>query len=213
MTFEMLVVCTGNICRSPAAAQILASRLDPDVAVSSAGVDAVIGAAIHPVMADAMRRAGLEPRAHRARQVTEEVVSRSDLVLTMDTAQRGRVISLLPAALRRVFTLQEFALSCTSLSAMDEFPWPRRLSHGSRLLDLAERVSAYRGRTPAGAAMDIDDPYGGPAAGYDRCLHEIDSAVTQIMAAVEGRSGVSPEDHRQPRGEGRRNDPRRIAGR
>lgn len=44
MTIRILTVCTGNICRSPLAAELLASRLDPqNFIVESAGTSALVG--------------------------------------------------------------------------------------------------------------------------------------------------------------------------
>ncbi len=192
MAFDILVICTGNICRSPAAAQILASGLEPDVTVSSAGVAAVVGSDIDPAMADAMRRAGVRPCPHRARQVNEQLLSTADLVLTMDTKQRGRLLGLAPKALSRSFTLREFALICGHLRDAGELTWPARLAEESRLGDLTERASHQRGRFPPGPGTIIEDPYRHPPSDYDRALQQISAAVEQILSAV--RVGLPATD-------------------
>lgn len=189
MTFEILVVCTGNICRSPVAAQLLAAGLDRGgVRVTSAGVGAVVGSDIGEGMMDALGRAGVSAGPHEARQATEALISGADLVLTMDTDQRSWILGRVPAALRRTYTLREFALICGFLSGSGEVNWPARLDDESRLEILMDLAGMQRGRFRAGPGLVIDDPYRGAPEDYDRALAEIQAAVGQIIAAVEGKS-------------------------
>lgn len=190
MAFQILVVCTGNICRSPIAAQLLAERLD-DVSVTSAGVAAVVGSDIAPGMIGATGRAGVSISPHAARQITEALVRRAGLVLTMDTDQRSWVLGLVPAALKRVFTFREFALICGYLRDSEELHWPVRSDDESRLLDLMDRAGGQRGRFPPGPDLIIDDPYRGEAEAYDRALTEIRAAADQIVGTVRGGAASS----------------------
>ena len=57
--FRILTVCTGNICRSPVAERLLQAGLGDAVAVSSAGVRAVVGDPIHPGMVALLERSGI----------------------------------------------------------------------------------------------------------------------------------------------------------
>ncbi len=92
---RILVVCAGNICRSPMAEALLRQRLKDHptlkaVDVSSAGTIAYDG---NPPSADAVEelheRYGLDINSHRARSVTRQ--SKADLVLTMDRATTATV--------------------------------------------------------------------------------------------------------------------------
>lgn len=187
MVFEILVVCTGNICRSPIAAQLLDADLD-GVSVTSAGVAAAVGSDIASGMKEAIGRAGMSAAPHSARQITETLVTRAGLVLTMDTNQRSQVLRLVPAALKRVYTLREFALICEHLRESGELVWPARSDDEWHLLDLAERAGQQRGRFPPGPGIVIDDPYRGTTEDYDRALVEIRAAVDQIVGTVrQGR--------------------------
>lgn len=96
---EVLMVCTGNICRSPIAAGLLEhylpENLKAKVQVSSAGTHALHGHQAQEYAVEAMDKIGIDIRKHRARQVTERIARGSDLILTMEAAHCRRVKSLL----------------------------------------------------------------------------------------------------------------------
>jgi protein-tyrosine-phosphatase len=111
MTKRILLVCTGNICRSPLAASLLTKALTDReldaVDVSSAGTGAWDGApASEGAYLVALER-GLDLSGHRARLLTRELVEESDLILTMARHHRARVDEL--GGDGRVFVLGEFA--------------------------------------------------------------------------------------------------------
>jgi protein-tyrosine phosphatase len=73
---KILFVCTGNICRSPMAAQMLEQMLEQDglshlVEIDSAGTGALDGFPLEPQVKVAMERLGFEGRAHSAKQLTK----------------------------------------------------------------------------------------------------------------------------------------------
>lgn len=87
MAFEnILVVCVGNICRSPMAAAIL-TRQYPEKYIDSAGVSALVD---HPADAKAielMAADNLDLSSHVAKQISEPLVKKADLILTMSVSQ------------------------------------------------------------------------------------------------------------------------------
>jgi len=113
LTVHVLLVCTGNICRSPTAERLLraaAAQHGWDVTASSAGTRAVVGGEVEPTAAQVLTELGGDPSGFAARQLTPALVDEADLVLTMSTRHRGSVLEARPTALRRTFTLREAAL-------------------------------------------------------------------------------------------------------
>lgn len=111
--FEILTVCTGNICRSPLAEVLLRTRLEPlGARVHSAGTQ---GLASAPMTAEALRLAadlGADEAfaaAHRSRYLTESYLQSPDLILAMSREHRRRVVEYAPSRLRSTFTVREFA--------------------------------------------------------------------------------------------------------
>jgi len=100
---RLLVVCTGNICRSPMAAALLGSFLGNSTVVESAGLAACAGEPADPHAIAVMDGAGLDIRSHRARQLDESMLKTADLVLTMSAAQRTEVETRWPWTRGRVF--------------------------------------------------------------------------------------------------------------
>lgn len=108
---KILLVCTGNICRSPLAAALmqraLAERGVDGIAVSSAGTGAWDGAPVSEGAYLVGLEQGLDLSAHRARLLTRDLVEQSELILTMARHHRARVDEL--GGEGRVFVLGEYA--------------------------------------------------------------------------------------------------------
>ncbi len=120
---EILLVCTGNVCRSPLAALMLESRLPADrVRVISRGTRALRD---EPVTAETARIAASRDipaeltAAHRARQLDDADLATPDLVLALGRDHRREVVERNPARLRTAFLLREFASLATSVSDTD----------------------------------------------------------------------------------------------
>jgi len=110
-TKRILLVCTGNICRSPLAAALLqralAQRGIDGLEVASAGTGAWDGAPVSEGAYLVGLERGLDLSAHRARLLTRELVEEADLILTMARHHRARVDEL--GGETRVFVLGEYA--------------------------------------------------------------------------------------------------------
>ncbi len=108
---RILLVCTGNICRSPLAAALMerafAERGVEGIEVSSAGTGAWDGAPA----SEGAYLVGLEQEldlsGHRARLLTRDLVEQSSIILTMARHHRARVDEL--GGEGRVFVLGEYA--------------------------------------------------------------------------------------------------------
>lgn len=109
---HILVVCTGNICRSPMAAallarEIVAAGLAGQAEVASAGTYAVVGAGASGGSVLAMAERGLDLSGHRGRQLDARLVQEADLILVMEEAHRRSIFYTWPQALRKTFLLSE----------------------------------------------------------------------------------------------------------
>lgn len=88
---RVIVLCTGNICRSPMAQAVLRARLqqiNPSVEVTSAGLAALGGYPADPDAIRLMDERGLDIRTHRATQFSGGLGIDNDLILVMTTEQR-----------------------------------------------------------------------------------------------------------------------------
>ena len=95
MIGSVLVVCVGNICRSPRGARLLARAL-PGVRVTSAGIAAVVGAGADETAATAATEIGLDLGGHVARQITAEIGAAHDLILVMEPGHRAEIARRFP---------------------------------------------------------------------------------------------------------------------
>ncbi len=197
---EILTVCTGNICRSPLAAALLATRLaGRGVAVRSAGTR---GMADHPMTAETRRLAdglgvpGVVSDAHRARFLTEAHLGSPDLILAMSREHRRAVAELAPARARSVFTVREFARLAASLpdAALAQAADAAAADHpagGSaataRLRGLLGALAGQRGLVlpPADPADDdVIDPYRRSWTTYELAASQLTPAIDQVVRVV-----------------------------
>ena len=169
---RILIVCTGNICRSPFIERLLQHELDerrpgsgagtPEIIVRSAGTGAMVGSAMDPRAAAQLEAHGGDPSGFSARDLTQALIAESDLVLTATREHRGKVARMSPAAMRRVFTFRDFA----HLVAGIDGPAPAgaaavRMSPRDWVRNVADKAAASRGLKPplSPDLADIVDPY------------------------------------------------------
>lgn len=186
---EILTVCTGNICRSPLAAQLLTARLrDLGVVATSAGVRARDGAPMTAEAAALAARRGVDPgasAAHRARYLTAAHLAAPVLVLAMARDHRREVVELAPARLRTTFTIREFARLAGDVSD-DEIRAASDAAGPDPTARLAAALAVVAGRrglvVPASSPDDDDvvDPYGRSQTTYDRSLAELEPGVSAV---------------------------------
>ncbi|HKT98700.1 MAG TPA: low molecular weight protein-tyrosine-phosphatase [Paraburkholderia sp.] len=106
MIDRVLVVCEGNICRSPLACAMLAQAL-PDIGFSSAGTHALVGEGADPLVLEMARERGVQLEEHVATALTDEQVRAADLILTMTKVQREQIEHVWPYARGKVYRLSE----------------------------------------------------------------------------------------------------------
>ncbi|MCF7553833.1 hypothetical protein [Pseudonocardia sp. WMMC193] len=185
-------MCTGNICRSPVAEimtrHLLVGRLGgiaaSRIAVSSAGVRAVVDEMMHPDTRDELSPWGLDgliAGRFRAQQLRSGMVREADLVLGASPRHRKAVVEREPAGLRSTFSLREFA---TLSDAVDErdLPVGDPVVRVRRLLELAR---GKRGLVQIDRAdAEIPDPIGGTQGDHRRAVHLVTDAVHRIVERI-----------------------------
>jgi L-malate glycosyltransferase len=104
---SVLIVCHGNIIRSPFAASLLARSLagSPSVSVASAGLEAERGRPSHPFAVQTAASRGIDLSAHAAAPLAPEAVIRADVIFVMDVPQLVALKRRFPAARRKTFLL------------------------------------------------------------------------------------------------------------
>ncbi|MGA1813236.1 low molecular weight phosphatase family protein [Frondihabitans sp. 4ASC-45] len=196
--FQLLFVCTGNICRSPYAELLLRERLGspPFVAVASLGTSAAEGAPIpEPMIALATAR-GLIPGHHRGTQATAGALLGADLIIALDRHNRGRVVSMAPRTNRYTVTLREFGRLAQAVTDDDIRDLDVRSGNdpAERLRGVTRTVLALRGSVappPTPEFDDVVDPFGLSDAVYRQAVAEIEPAV-ETLASLLGRAVAAP---------------------
>lgn len=97
MIKSVLVVCVGNICRSPTGERLFKRAL-PDLDVRSAGLGALVGHAADKTASEVAAVQGLSLEGHQAQQLTAEMCRNVDLILVMEKRQIEQVNRIDPAA-------------------------------------------------------------------------------------------------------------------
>ena len=106
MIRRVLVVCIGNICRSPMA-EGLFRRAIPDVQISSAGISAMVGHGADPIAVQIMADVGINISSHRARMLTDAIARDADIILVVDEQLKQEIATQFPYARGKVCRLGE----------------------------------------------------------------------------------------------------------
>jgi len=185
----VITVCSGNMCRSPLAAQILGARtadLTARVRFRSLGTMARDGDAMHPQAAGWSRYLGGDPTGHRTTYLTGARLAGAGLVLGMAREHRRAVVTATPALTRQAFTMRELARLTARLSDAElrrGLPDDGPDTDEARLGALLAMIASSRGATPPPADPtddDVVDPIGRPPSVFELAARQVDDASDQV---------------------------------
>jgi protein-tyrosine phosphatase len=103
---NILVICIGNICRSPMAEALLKREL-PGKTIRSAGLGALIGSPADPAAVQLMEEEGIDIREHRGQMISARLVQEADLILVMEQDQKRYIEAHYAGSRGKVFRLCE----------------------------------------------------------------------------------------------------------
>jgi protein-tyrosine phosphatase len=190
---SILVVCTGNVCRSPIAEGVLRAALEARLGeraplVASAGTAGWEGSGAMPESVAAAGELGVDISGHAARRLRPEHVRAADLVLGMAAEHRDEVAHAVPEAAGRAFTLKELVRLLEALPP-DRTAGPSSdgLPARVRQADELRRSGFERNWNDE----DVMDPLGLPVDGYRAIAWELKEWCDRLVDGLVGRKATA----------------------
>jgi protein arginine phosphatase len=107
---RILMVCSGNTCRSPLAAALLRSQSQKaglPLEVKSAGTAVSEGYPMSLPMEIILQEQGIDS-SHQSQRISWDLVNWADLILTMTRAHKAILLATVPQVAGKIFTLKEY---------------------------------------------------------------------------------------------------------
>jgi len=197
-TFSILTVCSGNICRSPLAEQLLRAGLAPwpQVSLASAGTIGMTGHSMTDQAAALSRQFGGDSSAHVARELTAQHVTDADLVFAMSREHRRAIAELAPRAIRYTFTIREFARLISGVTELDldEAAGLPVDDISGRFASLVEVAASQRGIAAPPVSADDDDvvdPYRRSDDTYAESARQLVPAIDAVVSLFQRAATVT----------------------
>ncbi len=116
MIDSILFVCTGNTCRSSMAEGLFKKIIENDdllknIKVLSAGTSVYYETCASDGAINALDDFGISLKNFKSKPITEDVINIADLILTMTSSHKNRVIDIVPTAINKTYTLKEYVES------------------------------------------------------------------------------------------------------
>jgi len=199
--FDILTVCTGNVCRSPLAEYLLRRGLQglEGVGISSAGTDALVGEGMtDQTVVLAIAHGAAQPDRHRARALVVERLRESGLVIALTRAHRSEIVAMLPRGSRHTFTLRELArlleaVQPSDLSAVASRPIYDTAGRFAELIEIAAALRGYVAPPEHELDDDVIDPYRRGDDIYALMESQLVPAVDVIANKFELAATITPD--------------------
>ncbi len=157
--FTILVVCSGNTCRSPFAEgllrQLLPNRLRSPAQVFSAGTSAAAGEPVTPNALLAAKEFGVDLSGKSSTPLTLDLIDQADMILVMEKRHRDRIVRMSPAASAKTRVVTELAPG-----------------------------SSASGTAGAASTAGVADPFGSGLETYHRCFAELRAILTEAVPHI-----------------------------
>jgi protein-tyrosine phosphatase len=193
----ILLVCTGNICRSPMAESFLRRELQQrgidGIRVESSGLSGWEGSGATSEAVEALTEYGLDISGHGARRLTRDMAEQADLIVAMSAEHREGVGRLVPSAAGRTFTIKElvYLLESFPVEAVQGSP-------AQRLKASIDAATAVRDDAPELELLDEDiaDPLGLGIESFRATAWELEGLSRRLADGLfpgVGRTAVTEE--------------------
>lgn len=186
---RVLVVCTGNVCRSPYLEHILRRDLTgTGIAVESAGTGALAGRGMDPGSLDLLTAKGLPGDEFLARQLTESLVREADLVVGAAREHVDAAARLFPRALRYSFSLLDLADLLDGVTDEDLARAPGRTAVARVAAAAVARRGTLQPRRPEDAT--IVDPFRQGPHVFAEMARQVAEALPPVVSALRRSAGA-----------------------
>src|SRR5690625_4303773 len=192
---NILFVCTGNTCRSPMAEAVLKNK-SSEFKVKSAGIHASPNAPLSEGTKKVLENESIK-LDHKSQQVTSDLITWADVVLTMTHSHKDLLTKLFPNDQTKYFTLKEYnkakenrALSRYKI-ALDElkrkeakFVEPEKgfATELQRELAITDLVKKELEKIQQDLfTEDIQDPFGQDHAVYQVTYEELKNEINKLI--------------------------------
>lgn len=196
----LLIVCTGNLCRSPYLERCLRHELRaaagiPPEDIASAGTRAVAGAQMAPETRELLARRQGDPGPFAARQLDRAMVEQARLIVTMTRAHRSAVARLDPRSMGRTFVLLELVrllppLRLPPISAEAGEP----LTLGRWLEDMTPELARLRSTVPPlpPERSGILDPIGRGPEAFAMMAAQVEATMPDLVRLLTPGATADP---------------------
>jgi protein-tyrosine phosphatase len=183
--FRVVLICTGNRCRSPLAEALLKNYgAGLPLEVTSAGLLELGGMPAPPESIEVAQSLGVDLSEHRTRPMAGLDLSEADLVLGFEWGHVAAAVVEGRAPYERVFTLRQFLRLTDGLNGRTSAD---RVKNAKRLVAQAH---GRRGSVPGfDRADNIDDPFGGPRDGFVDTARAEDELCRALVERLFGNNG------------------------